>query len=96
MDKTYECFPLDNKYPATAQTTIKLSPVTNDGIVNKVTNITPRIMFGNQPDGLLGDEDNGAMSSWYLFSSMGLFPVPGTDQLIIGSPIFTSVTINIG
>eukprot|EP00913_Durusdinium_trenchii_P017228 g16200.t1 len=37
--------------------------------------------------GWIGDEDNGEMSSWYVLSSLGLFSlVPGSDELVLGSP----------
>ena len=94
-DTSYECFPMDNVYPATANSTLKVGPVTNNGFVNKQYPVSPNALFSDQPDGLLGDEDNGATSSWYLFSAMGISPVPGTEDLLIGSPVFSNITINI-
>jgi len=48
------------------------------------------------PDGYCGDEDNGQTSAWYIFSSLGFYPVcPGTDQYIIGSPLVQKATINL-
>ena len=47
-------------------------------------------------DGYCGDEDNGQTSAWYVFSAMGFYPVcPGTDQYIIGSPLFKSMKLNL-
>lgn len=47
------------------------------------------------PDGLIGNEDCGQMSAWYVLSAMGFYPVtPGTTDYMIGSPLFTKVTIN--
>jgi predicted alpha-1,2-mannosidase len=41
------------------------------------------------PDGYCGDEDNGQTSAWYIFSSLGFYPVtPGTDEYVFGSPLF--------
>ena len=41
------------------------------------------------PDGYCGDEDNGQTSAWYVFSSLGFYPVtPGTDEYVFGSPLF--------
>merc|ERR1712061_267384 len=38
-------------------------------------------------NGWSGDEDNGEMSSWYTLSALGLFSlVPGSDELVLGSP----------
>ncbi|RPH99294.1 MAG: glycoside hydrolase family 92 protein [Calditrichaeota bacterium] len=49
-----------------------------------------------QPGGLTGNDDAGQMSAWYIFSSLGFYPVcPGTDQYIIGSPIFEQATITL-
>ncbi len=49
-----------------------------------------------QPLGLPGDDDNGAMSSWYLFSAMGFYPVcPGRPEYAIGSPLFPAVEIDV-
>ena len=48
------------------------------------------------PDGLCGDEDNGQTSAWYVFSSMGFYPVcPGQPEYIIGSPLFNNVTLHL-
>ena len=46
------------------------------------------------PDGYCGDEDNGQTSAWYVFSALGFYPVcPGTDQYILGTPLFKKVEI---
>jgi predicted alpha-1,2-mannosidase len=48
------------------------------------------------PNGYAGDEDNGAMSSWYLFSAMGFYPVcPGQASYTLGAPLFRKVTISL-
>ena len=48
------------------------------------------------PDGLCGDEDNGQTSAWYVFSAMGFYPVcPGSNQYVIGSPLFKKVTLSL-
>ncbi|MEM6886056.1 MAG: glycoside hydrolase domain-containing protein, partial [Verrucomicrobiota bacterium] len=38
--------------------------------------------------GLPGNDDSGALSSWYVWSAMGVFPVSGQDLYLIGSPLF--------
>jgi predicted alpha-1,2-mannosidase len=44
-------------------------------------------MYLNKPDGLCGNDDCGQMSAWYIFSSLGFYPVcPGSGQYAIGSP----------
>lgn len=54
-------------------------------------------MYGDTPDGLCGNEDCGQLSAWYVFGAMGFYPVtPGSEIYIIGSPLFDSVTIDVG
>ena len=44
-------------------------------------------MYLNKPDGLCGNDDCGQMSAWYIFSSLGFYPVtPGSGWYAIGSP----------
>ena len=48
------------------------------------------------PDGYCGDEDNGQTSAWYVFSALGFYPVcPGSDEYVIGSPLFEKMTIHL-
>ena len=52
--------------------------------------------YTNTPDGLIGNEDCGQMSAWYVLSAMGFYPVcPGDGNYILGSPIFDEVKINL-
>jgi hypothetical protein len=54
-------------------------------------------LFTNAPNGVTGNDDLGAMSAWYLFGAMGVYPgMPGTGQLLLSSPRFESVEIDIG
>lgn len=47
--------------------------------------------------GLSGNEDGGQMSAWLAFSMMGFYPVaPGTDQYVLGSPVFEEIAIETG
>ncbi|NDV77595.1 GH92 family glycosyl hydrolase [Dysgonomonas sp. 511] len=53
-------------------------------------------LYTPTPDGYCGDEDNGQTSAWYVFSAMGFYPVcPGTDQYILGSPLFKTMTVHL-
>ena len=53
-------------------------------------------LYRPTPDGYCGDEDNGQTSAWFVFSAMGFYPVcPGTDQYVIGAPLFDHVQINL-
>jgi len=48
------------------------------------------------PDGYCGDEDNGQTSAWYVFSSLGFYPVsPGSGEYVIGSPQFDKVKLRL-
>ena len=46
--------------------------------------------------GLPGNDDAGTMSSWYVWSAIGLYPLAGQPIYFIGSPIFASSTIHLG
>ncbi|MDR1646358.1 MAG: GH92 family glycosyl hydrolase [Tannerellaceae bacterium] len=51
-------------------------------------------LYTPTPDGYCGDEDNGQTSAWYVFSALGFYPVcPGTDEYIMGSPLFGKATL---
>ncbi|HLT32725.1 MAG TPA: GH92 family glycosyl hydrolase, partial [Aquaticitalea sp.] len=53
-------------------------------------------LYKNAPEGISGNEDCGQMSAWYVFSAMGFYPVtPGSNQYIIGTPLFDKTTINL-
>jgi predicted alpha-1,2-mannosidase len=45
--------------------------------------------------GLPGQDDSGAISSWYVFGAMGFFPVAGTDVYLLGSPLFNEIDITL-
>jgi predicted alpha-1,2-mannosidase len=53
-------------------------------------------MYRNTPDGLCGNDDCGQMSAWYVFSSLGLYPVcPGSNEYVFGSPCVNRATIRL-
>ena len=53
-------------------------------------------LYTPNPDGYCGDEDNGQTSAWYVFSALGMYTVtPGTDEYIVGSPLFKKVTLEL-
>jgi predicted alpha-1,2-mannosidase len=54
------------------------------------------LLYQPTPDGYCGDEDTGQMSAWYVFSSLGFYPVcPGEPNYLIGSPLFDKATLNL-
>jgi len=53
-------------------------------------------LWSNTPGGMPGNDDGGEMSSWYIFAAMGIYPeVPGVGGFVIGSPLFTSITLEL-
>lgn len=52
--------------------------------------------YNDTPGGLPGNDDSGALSSWYVWNATGLYPVPGQGIFFIGSPIFDAVTLTMG
>ncbi|GAB4293501.1 MAG: hypothetical protein Kow0098_14420 [Ignavibacteriaceae bacterium] len=61
----------------------------------KVKQISGMLYTAN-PDGLSGNEDCGQMSAWYVFSSIGFYPVnPGQDIYVIGTPLFEKTIIHL-
>jgi predicted alpha-1,2-mannosidase len=53
-------------------------------------------LYTPTPDGLIGNEDCGQMSAWYVFSAAGFYPVtPGSTTYAIGSPLFPEVRFSL-
>jgi len=53
-------------------------------------------MYAAKPDGLGGNDDCGQMSAWYIFSTLGFYPVaPGSDQYALGSPAINNATLQL-
>ena len=48
------------------------------------------------PDGLAGNDDLGQMSAWFVFTSLGFYPVaPGSNEYILGRPFVRKATLNL-
>jgi len=55
-----------------------------------------RMWFHSHPYGICGDEDCGAMTSWFVFTSIGLYPFcPGNPYYTITSPLFDKVEVDL-
>ncbi len=53
-------------------------------------------LYNATEDGYPGDEDQGQTSSWYVLSALGFYSVcPGTDQYVLGSPLFRKTTLTL-
>ncbi len=65
----------------------------------KTQEITRRIlreMYSDQPDGIIGNEDCGQMSAWYILSSLGFYPVcPGSGEFVITTPLFEKAVVKL-
>ena len=54
-------------------------------------------LFRPLPAGLPGDDDLGALSAWYVWGALGLYPaIPGVGGLTVASPLFPEITIDSG
>jgi predicted alpha-1,2-mannosidase len=52
--------------------------------------------FGTGPGGLPGNDDSGGLSSWYVWASLGLFPVAGQNLFLINAPAFARGALRVG
>jgi predicted alpha-1,2-mannosidase len=53
-------------------------------------------MYHDQPDGIIGNEDCGQMSAWYIFSALGFYPVfPADGKYVFGSPLVENATLQL-
>lgn len=65
-------------------------------LTQKWTRIICDSAYHNSVEGLVGNEDVGQMSAWYVLASMGIHPVcPGSTRMEITSPLFSSVAIKV-
>jgi predicted alpha-1,2-mannosidase len=54
-------------------------------------------LYGPTPGGEPGNDDLGALSSWYVWAAMGIYPqTPGVPMLVLGTPLFDHVTVTAG
>jgi putative alpha-1,2-mannosidase len=50
-------------------------------------------IYTDQPDGVPGNDDGGAMGSWYVLAALGVYPIPGSDQWIVNAPLFPKARV---
>lgn len=66
-------------------------PKTGQRYIHQVINE----FHNNTPDGMIGNDDCGQMSAWYILSTLGFYPVnPGSGEFVFGSPQVQSATIH--
>ncbi|WP_108821757.1 GH92 family glycosyl hydrolase [Dysgonomonas sp. Marseille-P4361] len=65
----------------------------------KTQEMTRRIldeMYSPTPEGIIGNEDCGQMSAWYILTSLGMYPVaPGSNEFALTTPLFEKATFNL-
>ncbi len=70
------------------------------GEFQKTKNVIKKItaeFYTNTPDGLIGNEDCGQMSAWYVFNALGFYPLcPGKNNYDIATMLFDRIKINNG
>ena len=54
-----------------------------------------KYMFTTGRGGIPGNNDTGALSSYYVFAALGLFPVAGQDLFLLGSPFVKKATVRL-
>ncbi|HEX4263773.1 MAG TPA: GH92 family glycosyl hydrolase [Verrucomicrobiae bacterium] len=68
------------------------APSHAQGVIRRVQNE----LFTTKPNGLPGNDDAGSLSSWYVFSALGLFPeIPGVAGFAVGSPMFSKAMVHL-
>ena len=68
------------------------SPWNTQGVVRRIVTT----LYSDGPNGLPGNDDLGALSSWYVWAAMGLYPeIPGVAGLAVGSPLFPQIDLNL-
>lgn len=66
------------------------APSMTQAVVRELENA----FWTDTPGGIWGNDDSGTMSSWYVFSAMGLYPeITGLGGFVVGSPLFPAMTV---
>jgi predicted alpha-1,2-mannosidase len=67
-------------------------PYNTQSIVRRAMNE----LYSDNPAAYPGNDDLGEMSSWYIFSALGMYPeLPGSDVLVLGSPLFPKAVVSL-
>lgn len=68
------------------------APATGHRLVARIA----RDFYADRPDGIIGNEDAGQMSAWYVFATLGLYPVdPASGGYVAGIPLVPAARINV-
>jgi predicted alpha-1,2-mannosidase len=61
-------------------------------LIRQITNE----FYGDGPGGIIGNEDAGQLSSWYVFATLGFYPVkPASGTYVAGIPLVSRATISV-
>ena len=67
-------------------------PQTGQKYIHRVINE----FHGNTPNGMIGNDDCGQMSAWYILSTLGFYPVnPASGEFVLGSPQVKKATLHL-
>ncbi|WP_275410051.1 glycoside hydrolase domain-containing protein [Actinoplanes campanulatus] len=61
----------------------------------EIVNAALTWQFGTGPGGLPGNDDSGGLSSWYVWASLGLFPVAGQNLFLVSAPAFARASLQV-
>lgn len=53
-------------------------------------------LYADTPEGLAGNDDGGTLGAWYVFSALGVYPIPGSDRYVLGAPLFPRARVLVG
>ena len=68
------------------------TPKTGQKYIHKIINE----FHNNTPDGMIGNDDCGQMSAWYILSTLGFYPVnPANGEFVLGAPQVKNATIHL-
>jgi putative alpha-1,2-mannosidase len=52
-------------------------------------------LYAATPEGVAGNDDGGTLGAWYVLSTLGVYPVPGSDRWILGAPRFPQARVRV-
>jgi putative alpha-1,2-mannosidase len=53
-------------------------------------------LYSDQPNGVAGNDDGGTLGAWYVLSTLGLYPIAGSDRWIVAAPLFPRARVRVG
>jgi putative alpha-1,2-mannosidase len=53
-------------------------------------------MYSDQPAGVAGNDDGGTLGAWYVLTTLGVYPIPGSDRWLVVAPLFPRARVRVG